>query len=445
MKFLVLLFVFLLPFHATLTTFLKCKLKVDDMWISMNLVRFWKEWIIIFLLFTSFYYIYKRFWFSFKKIFSDNYLLWLATSFIISSLLYIYLPFFEFKLSGFLWFKYDTFFLFAMIIGLFLPTIKNNLNLILKTLFFSTWTMLLVFLPWYLLWDISSASNFLWYSDKVSTYEANSCISFAQNVNGEHRFQWSFGWPIRFSVFLVVTFLLFLWFIFTYCKNKFKRNIIISVSSLIIITSIFFSYSKTSILWLIFWIILFIYLVRKIIFHKKISKGFIYSSIAIIIIPLVFLWVFKKDLFLHLWSTINRVENLSQSLEMFSYNPIWYGLWIAGPASQIWNSIESAWSRQIATVTVTKTHRFLPENRYVQILLEQWIIWFALFIALLIVISLKLYKIVKRKKDYLSIWIFSAFIALLFMANFTHAFEESATSYILFLIIWWYLAYKPKH
>jgi len=44
-----------------------------------------------------------------------------------------------------------------------------------------------------------------------------------------------------------------------------------------------------------------------------------------------------------------------------------------------------------------------------------------------------------RKKDLLSISIFVAFITLIFMANFTHAFEESATSYILFLIIWAHL------
>jgi len=56
---------------------------------------------------------------------------------------------------------------------------------------------------------------------------------------------------------------------------------------------------------------------------------------------------------------------------MFFYNPIGYGLGIAGPASQIGSSIESAGNWQIATSTATTTHRFLPENWYVQIALEQ--------------------------------------------------------------------------
>jgi hypothetical protein len=41
----------------------------------------------------------------------------------------------------------------------------------------------------------------------------------------------------------------------------------------------------------------------------------------------------------------------------------------------------------------------------------------------------------KKKKDYFSVGLLTAFIALCFMANFTHAFEEAATSYLLFLII----------
>ena len=120
---------------------------------------------------------------------------------------------------------------------------------------------------------------------------------------------------------------------------------------------------------------------------------------------------------------------------MFFYNPIGYGLGIAGPASQIGNSIESAGNWQIATSTVRTVHRFLPENWYVQILLEQGIIGFALFMSLIIVIGLRLIQLVKRQGDFLSVGITSAYFALCFMALFTHAFEEASTSYIIFLLI----------
>jgi len=147
-KILVLLLVFLLPFHATLITFFKCKL-----WLNMDFFRFWKEFIIIFLLFVSSFLVLKRNKYSFKKIYKDNYVLWLTTIFIVSSLIYIFLPFFEPKLSWFLWFKYDVFFLFALIIWLYLPNIKENFNLILKILFISIWLILIIFLPWYMFWD----------------------------------------------------------------------------------------------------------------------------------------------------------------------------------------------------------------------------------------------------------------------------------------------------
>jgi len=74
------------------------------------------------------------------------------------------------------------------------------------------------------------------------------------------------------------------------------------------------------------------------------------------------------------------------SVEMFLYNPFGYGLGIAGPASQIGNSIESAGDWIIATNTTQTVHRFLPENWFVQVLLEQGIIGFALFAALFMVI-----------------------------------------------------------
>ena len=71
---------------------------------------------------------------------------------------------------------------------------------------------------------------------------------------------------------------------------------------------------------------------------------------------------------------------------MFFYNPIGYGLGIAGPASQIGNSIESAGAWQIAAASVLSVHKFLPENWYVQILLEQGIVGFVLFTSLIILI-----------------------------------------------------------
>jgi len=429
------IFVFLLPFHAVIVTFLKCRI-----WIDTNVMRFWKEIVIILLMFWVAYKIYKKHKFNFSKLYKDNYLLWTVTAFILTSTLYIFFPYFVIKISSLLWFKYDVFFIFALLAWMYINFIKDNLENILKTVFISAWTILLIFTPWFLSWNIDKKAELLWYSSKVSTYEANSCITFSQNVTWwYHRFQWSFWDPIRFSVFLVVFYFIFIWFMLNKNSKNItnKRNFILALWTILVLVWMFFAYTKTSFLWFIFWSILFIYLVRKIIFKKVISKKFIASLWALAILPIGYITIFKRDLFLHPEAILWRVENLITSIEMFFYNPIWYWLWIAGPASQLWTSTDTTLSNWVV--------KFLPENWFVQIFLEQSLLWLALFIWILSIIWVYLYRIILRKKDYLSIWIFVSFITIIFMWNFTHIFEESATSYTLFMIIWAYLAKEYKN
>ena len=466
MKYFIWVLVLLLPFHAFLVTVLKCKF-----WLDTNYLRFWKEFIIIILLTVTFVKVMKENKLSLKKIYENNYLLWTVTAFIICSFIYIFFPFFEIKASAFLGFRYDVFFFFTLIIGLYLSDGMKYLHTYLKLTFWSALLVLAIFLPWYLFWDISALTSMFGYSSEVSTYNANSCISFAQNVNGQHRFQATFGGPIRFSVFLTIFYIIYVGFILdimhmsekvskksTSSKllkrvHEVKERIrdkaiipksyslsdiasLIGIPSMFVFTAIFFSYSKTSLLGLAFGITFFILIVWILRLKRKITRKFMGITAWIFSTPIILVAIFKADLFLHLGAIINRLDNLGKSVEMFFYNPIWYGLGIAGPASQIGKSIESAGNWQIATSTATTTHRFLPENWYVQILLEQWFIGLSIFVAVMIIIWLRLYGIAKSKRDYLSISIFTAYITLCFMANFTHAFEEAATSYTLFLIIW---------
>ncbi len=432
MKYILQLFIFLLPFHAIFVTYLKCKA-----WIDTDILRFWKEIVIsILLAIVSFKILFTN-KFNLEKIYKNNYLLWLTTAFVICSFIYIFFPYFNIKTTNLLWFKYDVFFLFAFIIWLYLTSIKDNFKSILISNFLSIWVILIIFLPWYLSWNIETTTNIIWFDNKPSTYQANSCISFSQNVTGWHnRFQWSFWDPIRFWVFLVVFYLIFLWSILNEVKNNFKKYLIISIVSILIITSIFYSFTKTSMLWFVFWVLTFIYLSRKIIYNKTIPKKVLISISSLMVLGVIWLVYLKRNLFLHPEAILWRVENLVISIKMFFVNPFWYWLWIAWPASWLSTSADKNMSLWV--------NKFLPENWYVQILLEQWILWISLFLWLIIVIWVNLFDIVKRKKDYLSIWIFTSYLSLLFMANFTHAFEESATSYILFIIIWWYIALERQ-
>ncbi len=413
------IFVFLLPLHALIITFLKCRV-----WIDTDIIRFWKEIILIILFLTTVLIVFKKNKFNLEKIYKNNYILWLTTVFWFSTLFYVFFPRFEITTEAILGIKYDLFFFFALLIWFYFKFIQNNINKILKTVFISAWIILVLFLPWFLFWDIWLMSKIFWYSSEVSTYISNACIAFAQNVDWHHRFQWTFWWPIRFSVFITVFYLIYLWFIsqknFVNKKLKYLTYIL---PSIFVFSWVFFSYSKTSILGLVFWLMVFIYLVRKIRFNKEIKKKHIIISGGVMWWLLTLLLIVKWDLLIHAWAIFSRLESLEKSFHMLKVNLLWYWIWIAWPATQI-HWIE---------------YRFLPENWYVQILLEQWIFWFAIFSSLLYVIWKYLYKIIKIEKSYLSIWIFTWYISLLFMACFTHSFEESATSYILFMIIGWYI------
>lgn len=147
--------------------------------------------------------------FSFSKIYKNNYLLGTLTAFILCSLFYIWFPFFEIKAASVLGFRYDVFFFLALIIGLYVPDGRKNLNFFLRTSFIATFGILIVFLPWYIFGDISKTVELFGYSPDVSTYTAQECLSFAQNVDGHARFQATFGGPIRFSVFITIIYILF--------------------------------------------------------------------------------------------------------------------------------------------------------------------------------------------------------------------------------------------
>ncbi len=438
MKILAPILFFLLPLHAFIITVLKCKYSVDT-----NILRFWKEIMLSIMWIIILYQVYRS-GSSLRKLYKNNTLLWLISIFIACCWVYMYFPFFELKAASVLGFRYDAFFFIAMIVWLY-SGLMWELRSLVKVLFISTFWILIIFLPWYLFGDISSLAVKFGYSAEVSTYTANSCISFAQNVDGQHRFQWTFGWPIRFSVFLTIVGSLFAGWLLSSTRFTRKQQYLLATwFATLILPAIFFSYSKTSILWALFAAWIFVLLAYKYIHKKKITRQFYTYMAAGFTTPIILVALFKWELFLHLWAVLNRLENLWKSVEMFFYNPYWYGLWIAGPASQIGNSIESAWSWQVATATVLRVHKFLPENWYVQIALEMWIIGISLFMSLIILIGYRLIHLIKNKRDYMSVWIATAYFALCFMALFTHAFEEAATSYILFFIIGIVLAESMK-
>ena len=105
------LFAFLLPLHALLVTTLKCKFGMNT-----DILRFWKEYIVIFLSGAAFYSVGKRYKWKFAKFFEGNYIVGLSITFAVVAFIYMFFPFFKPGIHSYLGFKYDVFFLFCLII-----------------------------------------------------------------------------------------------------------------------------------------------------------------------------------------------------------------------------------------------------------------------------------------------------------------------------------------
>lgn len=230
------------------------------------------------------------------------------------------------------------------------------------------------------------------------------------------RLQWIFAWPNNYWYFLVAFFGIFI-SILNWYKNQAKKfwNFILVM---LWILSIVLTISRSAFIW---WILVLILLnfgrIKK---HKNIS----------ILLSLVFIAVIWVVSILKWWSTLAHISSKVWSLSYVIKNPLWYGLWTSWPA-------------------VFHNGSILPENYYIQLLLDIWAIWlfFRLFLAKNIstIFNRIIKSDIKKDEKYVySIWLSWMFglIWLLIIWLFLHVFEDSMINYLFFVvfgILTWYL------
>lgn len=230
------------------------------------------------------------------------------------------------------------------------------------------------------------------------------------------RLQWIFAWPNNYWYFLVAFSGIFI-AILNWYKNQAKKfwNFILVM---LWILSIVFTISRSAFIW---WILVLILLnfgrIKK---HKNIS----------ILLSLVFIGVIWVVSILKWSSTLAHISSKIWSLSYVIKNPLWYWLWTSWPA-------------------VFHNGSILPENYYIQLLLDIWAIWlfFRLFLAKSIsnIFNKIIKSDIKKDEKYIySIWLSWMFglIWLLIIWLFLHVFEDSMINYLFFVvfgILTWYL------
>lgn len=246
---------------------------------------------------------------------------------------------------------------------------------------------------------------------------ANPPLYYRTWPGGLPRLQGIFAWPNNYWYFLVAFFGIFI-SILNWFKNKAKKfwNFILI---LLRIASIFFTISRSALIGSV--LVLILLNISRIKKHRKIFT----SLIIIFILAILGISLMKW------WSTLAHIQAKFSSLIYVFQKPLGYGLWTSWPAVFHHGSI-------------------LPENYYIQLLLDIWAIWLLLWIFLSKTISDIFNKIIKSdflKKEEKHIrkirlsWLFGL-VWLLVIWLFLHVFEDSMINYLFFSvfgILTWYL------
>jgi len=236
---------------------------------------------------------------------------------------------------------------------------------------------------------------------------------------GTPRRQGIFSWPNNYGYFLIA-FLPAVIFLF---KEKFdvikklvvtNKKTIINVSiTLLWLLAIILTLSRTAFIgWMIGLAIMNVQRIRK---HKKISLWIGIALLAWLIGLSVLKWA----------STLGHIKAKFGSIKYVIQQPSWYGLWTSGPA-------------------VNHNGTILPENYYIQLMLDIGTLGFLLRAVIIIQMTRLAKKIQQSFKTlhanasnqtiylirrWLNIWR----VCLLIMWLFLHVFEDSMINYLFFI------------
>ena len=409
-------------FYQVISTFFVYWIKICE----SSFPALFREWLWLFFLLIALILWYKKFklyWRYWKKT-------WIAfIILIIVSILFSLLK--NVSLSNmFIWIKYWFWWIFILNTASFLWYVisdkwqKSKLLKILPRVLVSIvwlwflwqWAKLLWPDFFYLLW--------YWWLDDYS-YGENPPIYYLTWYQWTLRWQWFFSWPNNYWYFLVAFLPFVRWFFINNIKKK--KNSVLSIIALVIwMLWMFATLSRAVLVWMV---VVFLALYWN---KLKTKKRLLLRLWVWILCSLAVLSVLKRES--TIWHITSKLETIPEVISQ----PLWHWLGSSGPA------IHYEW-------------KYLPENYFLQIMLDIWTVWFLFWIFSIICLLLIQYKVIwlrnwklSTEEEYqfqvlykMQIWFFALFIMWLFL----HVFEDSMVNYLFFTIygiILWSLSTKLK-
>lgn len=409
-------------FYQIIATFFVYGIHLCESWYP----ALFREWIWILLLFIAFILWYKKFkpyWKHWKKT-------WIA--FII--LIIISIIFSLFKgvswSNMFIWIKYWFWRTFILISASFFGYVISDKRQKSKLVQVIPWVLVgIVWLGFLwqwakLLWPDFFYSLWYWGLDDYAYWE-NPPIYYLTWYQWTLRRQWFFSWPNNYWYFLVA-FLPLVWWFFTNNVKK-KQNTILSIFALVIwMAWMWATLSRAVLVWIV---IVFLAMYWSKLKEKK--RRLIRWWVWVIVI-LAILSVLKRE------STVWHITSKLSTIPEVISQPFGHWLGSSGPA------IHYEW-------------KYLPENYFLQIMLDIWTVWFLFWIFSILCLLLIQYKVIwlnkwklSNEEEYqlqvlykLQVWFFALFVMWLFL----HVFEDSMVNYLFFTvygIVLWSLSTKLK-
>ncbi len=319
----------------------------------------------------------------------------------------------------FIWIKYGFWWTFILISASFFWFVVSDKFRESKLLNILPWALILIVILGFL-WQWAKLLRpdifySLWYGGLDDyTYWKNPPIYYLTWYQWTLRWQWLFSWPNNYWYFLVA-FLPLIWWFYTNNINKWKYKVLSVFALIIWILWMVATLSRAVLVWMVF---VFILLYQKELKRRKrlLLRGWIWILIALILLS-----VLKRES--TMWHITSKLDTIPEIISA----PLWHWLWSSWPA------VHYEW-------------KYLPENYYLQIMLDIWTVWFLFWVISTLYLLWTQYKVVHSYKWNISdeeaiqltifrrmqIWLLALFI----MGLFLHVFEDSMVNYLFFTIYW---------
>jgi hypothetical protein len=411
-------FLWFIAFYHILNTFFVWKLGISRFYVSISKDVIWFSFIFILILLN-----FKRFFLFLKKYLSLILILILLTiwSFWIS--LHNWINFYQILVG----FKYDLLPLYILVSSIFVWYLLKweieKYKLIYVIYKFVYLFLILNLVVGVLKIVFPKLFFYLWYwplRDFIPT--SNPPVYYTSWVWGLPRLSGFFGWPNELWFFFVFI-LPFLWYIWKKI-NTIKKFLKIKKLPYFF-DKIFWFWLFQGVLTLSRWFILWFFVESILVFYKKIIRHVFLSFIAILI---ALIWVFILNKTRPL-STNDHIILTKIWIERIKKNPLWYGLGISWPSAfyTVWND------------NLYEIKKFVPENTYLQIGIDLWVVGLILFLIFWFVFSMYYLKSwSKWLLRNIKIMLFFGFLWFIIEGFFLHIFWDSMVVYLVLTILWFF-------